>query len=163
MTKSPSQQAEDADALFAQPLHQFLTYRLSRVQAKLNTQAQRILSQAADISLIQWRIIALIGSSGESHAGELTRRAALDKGLFSRNLKTLIKRGLVSSREDDADHRISILSLTEGGHALYQKVLPIMRARQSALRSTMSKSELDTLYRALDKLEIAAERDDLDI
>ncbi|MEL7524556.1 MAG: MarR family winged helix-turn-helix transcriptional regulator [Pseudomonadota bacterium] len=163
MTKSPIQQAEDADAFFAQPLHQFLTYRLSRVQAKLNTQAQRILSAAADISLIQWRIIALIGSSGDTHAGELTRRAALDKGLFSRNLKTLMKRGMVTSREDKADHRIAILSLTADGQALYQKVLPIMRARQRALRSTMTKSELDVLHRALDKLEIAAEKDDLDL
>ncbi|WP_434055829.1 MAG: MarR family winged helix-turn-helix transcriptional regulator [Roseibium sp.] len=163
MIKSPNQQAEDSDTFFAQPLHQFLTYRLSRVQAKLNTQAQRILSEAADISLIQWRIIALIGSSGDSHAGELTRRAALDKGLFSRNLKTLMKRGMVTSREDKADHRIAILSLTGDGHALYQKVLPIMRARQRALRSSMTKSELDTLHSALDKLEIAAERDDLDI
>ena len=66
----------DADTL---PLQQFLTYRLSRVQAKLNAQATRILREASGITLTQWRIIALVGAAGQTRLSQLAREAALDK------------------------------------------------------------------------------------
>jgi DNA-binding MarR family transcriptional regulator len=139
------------------PLHQFLTYRLSRVQAKLNAQASAMLRAHAGLTLSQWRILALVGAAGQTRLSELSRIAALDKGLLSRNLKTLIADGLVRSKQDDIDHRVQHLSLSESGQALFERTLPHMRRRQRHLRSSMTANELDVLYRALDKLEVAAD------
>ncbi|MEM7041487.1 MAG: MarR family transcriptional regulator [Pseudomonadota bacterium] len=153
MTKK-SEQTITPDDL---PLHQFLTYRLSRVQAKLNAQANAMLRAHAGLTLSQWRILALIGAAGQTRLSELARIAALDKGLLSRNLKTLIADGLVRSKQDDIDQRVQHLSLSGSGQTLFETTLPRMRQRQTHLRSSMSARELDVLYRALDKLEIAAD------
>lgn len=139
------------------PLHQFLTYRFARVQAKLNSQAGRILRDSAGITLSQWRIIAWIGNTGTTRPSELARDSALDKGLVSRNLKILIARGLIATKGDPKDHRARNLSLTASGRAVFESTLPRMQARQRRLRGTLDASELRAVYRILDKLEIAAE------
>ncbi|MEM9629570.1 MAG: MarR family transcriptional regulator [Pseudomonadota bacterium] len=153
MTKENKQTATLDDL----PLHQFLTYRLSRVQAKLNAQASALLRKRAGLTISQWRILALVGAAGQTRLSELSRIAALDKGLLSRNLKTLVADGLVRSKQDDIDHRVQHLSLSDSGQALFETTLPRMRERQRHLRSSMTANELDVLNRVLDKLEIAAD------
>jgi len=149
-----SKKTADTDDL---PLHQFLTYRLSRVQAKLNAQANAMLRANSGLTLSQWRILALVGAAGQTRLSELSRVAALDKGLLSRNLKALIAGGLVSPKQDDVDQRVQHLSLSKSGKALFENTLPKMRKRQSHLRSSLTARELDVLYTALDKLELAAD------
>jgi len=148
---------EEATTLDEMPLHQFLTYRLSRVQAKLNAQASAMLRAHAGLTLSQWRILALVGAAGQTRLSDLARIAALDKGLLSRNLKTLTAEGLVDAKQDDLDQRVQHLTLSKRGQALFEKTLPRMRKRQRGLRSALTTRELDVLYKALDKLELAAD------
>ena len=140
-----------------QPLYQFLTYRLSRVQAKLNAQANALLQEHSGLTLSKWRILALVGAAGQTRLSELARIAALDKGLLSRNLKVMIGEGLVAAKQDDIDHRVQRLSLTVKGQELFDLTLPKMQQRQSKLREPLDARELASLYSALDKLEIAAD------
>ena len=140
-----------------QPLHQFLTYRLSRVQAKLNAQANALLQSQSGLTLSKWRILALIGATGQTRLSELARIAALDKGLLSRNLKIMVGDGLVAAKQDDIDHRVQHLSLTPAGQRLFDNTLPKMRQRQARLRDALSPTELEAIYSALDKLEVASE------
>lgn len=155
MAKDHQTEGKDKDAL---PLHQFLTYRLSRVQAKLNAQATRLLQREFGITLSQWRVIALVGAAGSTRLSDLAQQAAMDKGLLSRNIKVLIKDGLVQSKENDTDQRVHHLSLTPAGQDLFARVLPVTRTRQSKLRADISDDELQVFRRVLDKLEIAAEQ-----
>ncbi|MDX5384628.1 MAG: MarR family winged helix-turn-helix transcriptional regulator [Rhodobacterales bacterium] len=159
---SPNDIAHITDAQTDIRLQQFLTYRLSRVQAKLNTQASRLLRDHAGITLTQWRILALIGVEGLRRSSDLSRHAALDKGMISRNVKSLLADGLILSEGDDSDQRAQMLCLTEKGRQLVDRTLPIMRKRQALLRGALEAGELATLYRALDKLELAAEAQDFD-
>jgi DNA-binding MarR family transcriptional regulator len=139
------------------PLLQFLTFRISRVQAKLNAQANAILAQHSGLTLSKWRILALVGAAGETRLSDLARIAALDKGLLSRNLKLMVQEGLVASRQDGVDHRVQHLKLTKAGQALFDHTLPKMRQRQRNLRAALTPIEIEVLYAALDKLELAAE------
>lgn len=152
--KNENEEAVVSDEL---PLHQFLTYRLSRVQAKLNAQASAMLRVHAGLTLSQWRILALVGAAGQTRLSDLSRIAAMDKGLLSRNLKALIAGGMVLSKQDDIDQRVQHLSLSKSGKALFERTLPKMRKRQNHLRSSLTVLELDMLYTALDKLELAAD------
>jgi len=140
------------------PLRRFVTYRISRVQAKLNAQASRILRETSGITLAQWRVIALIGAAGQTQSSKLSKDAALDKGLLSRNLKTLIEQGVVASRMDAEDHRVHILSLTSKGRAIFEKTLPVTRKRQAKLREGLTDEDLRVFHKVLDHLEIAAEK-----
>ena len=140
-----------------QPLHQFLTYRLSRVQAKLNAQANALLQDHAGLTLSKWRILALVGAAGQTRLSKLAKEAALDKGLLSRNLKIMVEDGLIATKQDDIDQRVQHLSLTQQGQRLFDRTLPKMRERQSKLREALHPRELDALNAALDKLELAAD------
>ncbi len=149
MTKDPAKHDE-------LPLHRFLTYRLARVQARLNAQATRILRDKAGLSLPQWRILALIGSHEPASSAKLANIFAFDKALFSRKLKDLVADGLVVSETDENDHRVHHLKLSCRGRVLYESTLPHMRARQRALLGSLSNGEVEAFFSALEKLENAA-------
>ncbi|MEM8979973.1 MAG: MarR family winged helix-turn-helix transcriptional regulator [Pseudomonadota bacterium] len=139
------------------PLRAYLTFRISKVHAKLNAQATRILRDASGITLSQWRVIALIGPHGTTRSADLIKEAALDKGLLSRNIKTLVEDGIVATKTDPADKRVQILSLTEAGQTIFEKTLPVTQARQANLRADLTPDEVETFHRVLDKLEEAAD------
>ncbi|MEM6825258.1 MAG: MarR family winged helix-turn-helix transcriptional regulator [Pseudomonadota bacterium] len=148
-------QTEEQDLL---QLQNFLTYRLARVQARLNAQAVRLLKETAGINLSQWRVIAMIGSGGDDTvlAADLKRIMGFDKGLFSRTVRGLMADGLVTSAVDERDQRCQRLALTNSGRALYNSTLPVMRARQERLQDALDADELVALLSGLDKLETAA-------
>jgi len=161
MTDEPllTKVTEDADVSAAAPLklQQYLTYRLSRVQAKLNAQASRILRDASGITLTQWRVIAFIGSAERTRLSDIARETALDKGLLSRNLKALVEEGVVSAEVDANDNRVQFLSLSHKGQAIYAQTLPVTLARQAKLRAELSDEEERIFREVLDKLERATD------
>lgn len=139
------------------PLHDLVSYRLARVQAKLNAQATRILKENGGLTLVQWRVLLMLRGIGESSVGELARETQFDKALISRTVQTLVARGLVAHRGNERDHRQQLLSITPEGTAIFETAAPHMEARQKALRGAMSDEERSLLFDALDRLEAAAE------
>ncbi len=150
-------------ALGETPLQQFVTFRMSRVQARLNAQASDILERHSGLSLIQWRTIAILAILGETTPMAVARFGRLDKGLLSRKLKALIADGLVSSRSDPNDQRRQLLSLTRAGRAVYDRLLPIMEARQAHLVADLDPQQRSAFLEALDKIEQATARRDFQV
>ncbi|MEO1550438.1 MAG: MarR family winged helix-turn-helix transcriptional regulator [Pseudomonadota bacterium] len=141
------------------PVHRFLTYRLARVQSKLNAQASKLLRAKAGLSLAQWRILSLIGGNPGTRATDLTRISTMDKGQFSRKLKTLVDDRLVVVSVDPQDHRILRLRLSDSGQVLYDRTLPHMRKRQADLKALLGPGEEEAFLGVLDKIEQTLERD----
>ena len=142
-------------------LSQFLTYRVSRLHGKLNAQASKILRASVGISLNQWRMIAFIGGTSELTASELISYTGMDKGMVSRNVKTLFEMGYVKSKAHSTDTRLHILSLTPEGRKVFDKALPIMRRRQAHLKAKLSETEIAIFQKVMDDLEIASEETDI--
>ena len=142
------------------PLDGFVTYRLARLQSRLNGQATAVLREHAGLSLAQWRIVALISQHGGEAAGEIAAAAGIDKGQFSRNAKALGDMGLVTMRVDDEDARRHRLDLTPQGRALHARILPVMRERQRHLLCEFDAGERAALFSAIERLSRAAERTD---
>jgi DNA-binding MarR family transcriptional regulator len=142
------------------PLKDFLTYRLSRVQAKLNAQMAKILRENVGLTVMQWRVIALVGAAGQTRFSALVKEAVLDKGFLSRNLKTLIEQGFILSEPDENDQRAQNLRLSSKGQSVFEQALPITRRRQEWLGKDLSPDEIATFRRVLEKLELASEKQD---
>lgn len=142
------------------PLTDFLTYRLARVQAKLNAQASRILREHAGINLTQWRIIIVLGEIGICTSAQLSRLTTMDKGLISRNVKSLTAEQIVKATRDATDNRAFNLGLTAKGQEIFHHTMPRMRARQEHLRAHLEPAEFEILMTAFTKLEKAAEDTD---
>ena len=153
MSKTPESDRSGGEL----PLREFLTYRLNRLHGRLHAQGTRYLAQHADITVSEWRAIAMISDLGQTTLTAISREGQLDKGLLSRTIKSLIARNYVQARQDLKDQRVQLLKLTRKGQSLFDRTLPRMQARQRFLRSSLNDEELETLFRAFDKLDQAAE------
>jgi DNA-binding MarR family transcriptional regulator len=135
------------------PLKQMVTYRLSRLHAKLNAQATRILKHNGDMTLMQWRILVMLDLYGIAPMARIVRDTEFDKGLLSRAAKTLAERGLIKSEVHESDHRQQLLSMTTEGRLMFDVAVQPMRGRQNKLRNSMSNEQRDIMFDAFEKLE----------
>jgi DNA-binding MarR family transcriptional regulator len=139
-------------------LRNFVTYRIARVQQKLNAQAAHILRSKAGISLVEWRLLRLLAAHPESSITEISEQFDIDKGQASRKIKAMIADGLVAARVDPEDHRHQILTLTPKGVALDADLLPLMEGRQDFLVANVSKEEMAIFDTVLARIGDAATR-----
>ena len=135
----------------------FVTFQVARAHQAMNIQAARLLEENAGLTLTQWRIVLTIGDGAVDTLSRVAEITLIDKGLLSRNLSTLIKRGLALSTPDPADRRINRISLSDRGRALHDKMLPIMTDRQKRLKRDLSPEEIRLLSQVMPKLERAAQ------
>ena len=133
-------------------LESFVSYRLARLNAVLYADLAHELQAHVDLSPVQWRIIALLHRHAPTTSAELVRESGMDAGLLSRNLKRLVDERLVDAAHSDDDRRRLRLSLTRRGRRLYERLIPLMRRRQTRLMRGIDERERRVLYRALDKL-----------
>ena len=73
------------------PLDQMISFRVSRLQSKLNAQAIKILKEHADLTPTQWRVLVMLETQGECTSSEIARTTQLDKGLLSRTIKGMMQ------------------------------------------------------------------------
>ncbi len=131
-----------------------ITYRLSRLNARLNAQASRILGKRYGISLTQWRVMVMVRALGQPTLTEIARDSQLDKGQLSRCIRGMVADGLVMASEKiESDHRMTRLRLTRKGERLHMQAWPAMRSRQEALLGSMNESERRIVFDVLDRLD----------
>ncbi|MEL7462656.1 MAG: MarR family winged helix-turn-helix transcriptional regulator [Pseudomonadota bacterium] len=138
----------------------FVAFRVERAHARITAQAARVLAKDGALTPRQWWIITDMVAEKPTTATELAQIADLDKGLLSRNLKALREMGFVHMERDPGDQRQQIISLTDAGHRKHEELLPLMTARNQWLVHDVSDEDLETTFRVLEKLELAAETTD---
>lgn len=112
-----------------------------------------MLKKHGGLNVVQWRILALIRMSGPVHSATLVKSISMDAGLFSRNLKSMVERRLVSSTPDKNDNRRHILRLTSAGQKKYHQASPAMAKRREQLTQGLTADDKATLFRLLDLLD----------
>ncbi|MGH3588962.1 MAG: MarR family winged helix-turn-helix transcriptional regulator [Pseudonocardia sp.] len=132
------------------PISELLSYRLSRTSSALSRSAALLYRREFDVSLGEWRAIALIASDPTLTLSRLARRAGLDKAQMSRVVTKLTNRGLVSRTAGAG--RSSQLALTEAGTAVYRGLISAANERNRTFLGALSPEECEVLLSALDKL-----------
>jgi len=133
-------------------LRSFITFKIARVQNRLNAQASALLRKHTELSLTEWRILSLVNTMKTTTASAISREAEMDKGQISRAVKQLIDRGFLSANAHVIDQRQTMLSLTDRGQSEVTENIKIMHARQKRLTQHIDDHELAAFYRVLDKL-----------
>ncbi|MBO3682219.1 MarR family winged helix-turn-helix transcriptional regulator [Streptomyces sp. NEAU-YJ-81] len=148
------------------PISELLSYRLSRTSSALSRSAALRYRREFDVSLGEWRAIALIAADPTLTLNRLARRAGLDKAQVSRVVRGLVERGLVGRTEGSGRSRQ--LALTEAGVTAYRGLIAAANERDATFAEVLSGEEARVLGRALEKLTDLAlslerrERDRLD-
>src|ERR1700761_1758598 len=106
-------------------LDHFLPYRLSILSNRASDAIARHYSDRFGLSVPEWRIIAVLGQSPGMSAREVAARTAMDKVQVSRAVASLVDARRVKRDEDRVDGRVTRLSLTPKGRAIYDDVVPL--------------------------------------
>lgn len=104
------------------------------------------------LTLNEWRVMALLGGCPGLTARQLADLTGLDKMAVSRSLAGLQRARRLYRHEDPTDQRRSRLHLSSAGKAVYSAVVVQARQREAELFAGVAAGELQQLNGTLDKL-----------
>jgi len=133
-------------------LEHFLPYRLSILSNTISQAIADDYQRRHDISMTEWRVMAVLARYAGLSAREVAERTAMDKVAVSRALARLVEAGRVDRAVHDNDKRRSVLNLSGAGWAIHDEVAPMARAREREVLAKLDAEERVWLTRILDKL-----------
>ena len=133
-------------------LDRFVPYKLSVLSNRMSDAIARHYSQAFDLSIPEWRVMAVLGQTPGLSAREVAARTAMDKVRVSRAVANLMRKKRVARAGDAKDGRGSRLSLTRQGTAIYDEIVPLALHLEAVFLAALSPNERATLGALMDKL-----------
>jgi len=133
-------------------LSDFFPYRLAVLAERVSVAVAQLYADRFHISRAEWRVLAALGANNGMAAKEIGAYSTLDKMQVSRAVSRLEEAGLITRAPDDTDRRAKILTLTAAGRILFQKIVPLARAREDYLLEDLDAEERAVLEKAMDKL-----------
>ncbi len=133
-------------------LDRFLPYRLSVLSNTLSQAIAAEYEQRFQLSITEWRVMAVLGRYTNIAAREVAQRTAMDKVAVSRAVAQLLAAGRIERAIASHDKRQSMLRLTEAGHAIYDQVAPLALQHEARLLAQLDAIEREWLERILAKL-----------
>lgn len=134
-----------------------LTFKLNRLVAIGERAGQHWSERLFDLSLNEWRLLALVKSRQPCRAGDMADLLLMDKSQTSRIIKSLLTKQLIQNTPDPNDGRAVALRPTEKGEKLYVEVFAeVMRSNERVL-ATLSVEEVQAFDRTLKKLLVHSE------
>ena len=135
-------------------LEHFLPYRLSILSNTISQAIADDYQRLHDISVTEWRVMAVLARFDGLSAREVAERTAMDKVAVSRALARLVGAGRVSRTTHHDDKRRSVLGLTGAGWIIHDDVAPMARVREREVLAKLDADERVWLERILDKLQV---------
>lgn len=142
--------ADKAPGTFA--LEEFLPYRLSIVTQTVSGALSRIYASRFDLSVPQWRVMAVLGRYEPISANEVCDRTVMDKVAVSRAVQAMLRRGLVERTVDASDRRRSALRLSKRGRTIHNEIVPLALDYERRLLDSMTPEERAALDLLLQRL-----------
>jgi len=151
--KKPSLQRSSGELLI---LEDFLPYRLSILSNRVSRAIAARYAKAFDLTIPEWRIIAVLGRRPGLTAKEVAEATEMDKVAVSRAVARLVASRRVAARADRDDARKQVLTLTREGESVHARIAPIALASEQKLLSAIGAEERRQLDRLIDRLLEAA-------
>jgi DNA-binding MarR family transcriptional regulator len=129
------------------------SYRFSIIARRQTRCLAEMHSARFGLSVNGWKLLSVIEYFGPLSATEAGAHTSLEPAKVTRGIDMLAEQGLVLRREDAADRRRIILSLSAKGRRIHDRIEQVSRALERELLSVLTSAEREMLYLVLDKLE----------
>lgn len=129
------------------------SYRFSIIARRQTRCLAQMHSATFGLSVNGWKLMSVIDHFGPLSASEAGAHTSLEPAKVTRGIDALAEQGLVLRREDPADRRRTILSLSPKGRRMHDNIEQVSRALERELLEVLTAAERETLYLVLDKLE----------
>jgi DNA-binding MarR family transcriptional regulator len=137
-------------------LEEFLPYRLSILSNRVSRAIARRYAKAFDLTIPEWRVIAVLGRRPGLTAKEIAEATEMDKVAVSRAVARLVAAKRIAARADASDARRQLLALTREGESVHARIAPIALASEERLLSALDGRERAQLDELIDRLLEAA-------
>lgn len=134
-------------------------YRLHVLATTVSQTVSKLYADRFDLTIPEWRIIAVLGGleEGEALSGtSISALTAMDRVQVSRAMARMLETELIVRGTGRADRRTAQVSLTPKGRAIYDKIVPLARAIEARLMTALPPEEQAHLDRIFAKLEAQA-------
>lgn len=148
-----SQHAGHADRIDILRLPGFMPFRLATLSNRISRAISRLYAERYELTIAEWRCMAILAETPELSANQVAERGALDKVAVSRAVARLLTMGRLERHFAPEDRRRSVLSLSPAGLAIYSEIVPLAMAFETRLLGRLDTAEIATLDRLLDRLE----------
>ncbi len=133
-------------------LEDFLPYRLAVLSNTISTTVANAYDKRFNVSIPEWRVIAVLGRFPGLSAVEVAERTLMDKVAVSRAVTKLIKNGRIDREFADADKRRSILNLSAAGKSLHDEIAELALQFERDLLKGFSEEELTEMNNLMERL-----------
>jgi DNA-binding MarR family transcriptional regulator len=133
-------------------LDRFVPYRLSVLSNRVSNAIARHYSERFGLSIAEWRVMAVLGQASGLSARDVALRTEMDKVQVSRAVASLVRKRRVQKQTDDADGRITRLSLSARGRAIYEGIVPLALDLEEQFLAVLSPRERAAFDRLIAKL-----------
>lgn len=126
---------------------------LNRLSNQWSAASSALYRKKFKVGMSEWRLMALLASEPWSQATRVDEVIGMDKSAVSRTLRSLERRGLVTTRPNLVDPRRREMALTEEGLRLHGQIATVALARADQLLADFTVEEVDQLFVFLNRLE----------
>lgn len=135
-------------------LKEVVFYCIERTNKRARQYSQQRLQQLGyDITIDQWLVLkSVMDNNGEAKQNEIAALVVKDNASITRIVDILEKRDWVQRQKHPNDRRTILLSVTETGKSLYQKLLPEIRAQRQKGLEGFSDKEINQVKDLLNRI-----------
>jgi DNA-binding MarR family transcriptional regulator len=138
-------------------LAEFLPYRLSVLTNKVSRAFARLYATRFNLSVPEWRVMAVLGQDPGLSADGVCARTEMDKVTVSRAVARLREKGYLTRRVSSIDRRRSELQLSKAGYGIYAQIIPLGRKYEAQLLELLSDADRRLLDQILTRLDAHAQ------
>jgi DNA-binding MarR family transcriptional regulator len=129
-----------------------LPHAFSVVANRISQMLERMYGEMFGISVVDWRIIAILGTHYPLSAKVLAELTAMDQVSVSRAIDQMMSKKLVLRKVDAADRRRVALSLSKKGLEIYNQVVPLLYASEVMLIARLPDEDAVAIRRIMEAL-----------
>ena len=133
-------------------LQQFFPYRIAVLAESVSQCLAQVYRERFGLTREEWRVLAALAEAGTVKTAHVIDSTTLEKMQVSRAVARMEDRGLLERLPDPEDGRGWLLRLKPAGRALYQKIVPLVQAREAFLLDALEPAERALLERAMGTL-----------
>ncbi|MCF6304927.1 MAG: MarR family transcriptional regulator [Rhodobacteraceae bacterium] len=139
-------------------LNDFFPYQVRIFYRSVSDSVAKIYAAKFDLTVSEWRIMAVLGPQDMFSASELVARSSLGKVNVSRAIKGLKAAGYVRRDIDSDDKRRAVVRLTAKGRQVLATLVPLVKAREAELFEGLEANEKQQLLGLMQKVKRNADR-----
>ena len=104
------------------------------------------------LTVTQYGVLGHLATFGSISIGELAEKLVMDPTTLTRNIRPLLRQGLVAVRPHRRDRRLRLLNLTAGGRKAFTRAKPGWLRAQRHIEQVFGEMETPALHAALDRI-----------